>query len=119
MLAGLAVWGYLYDHRKEIIIVLTALVFFILWFTLERMSDKIDRLNAELETKNAEIAVLHEEMALVIKDTETVKQYIKTINTITNNEKQELDTNEAVCMDAGDFDSIIPRLNELFGHCSE
>lgn len=118
-MASMMVWGYLYNHRKEILTALIMITFYILCFTLERMSDKIDRLNAEIETKNAEIAVLHEEMALVIRDTETVKQYIKTVNTITNNEKQELSTNEAICVDAGTFDSIVPRLNELFGSCAE
>lgn len=110
---------FIAKNRKTIAAFFLTLVTYILFFTIERMSDRIDSLKAEIETKSAEIAVLQAELHEVSIDTEKVKKYFEKLNAVNNTEKQELETNENLCQTSADFNSIVPRLNELFGFCSE
>lgn len=113
------VWNFIRKRKGEIFTAFLFLLFFILWFTIERMSGKIDGLNHELEDREREITILRSELDSVKISVAGVKLYLERLSTISANEQQELKTNEDVCQTVTDFDSIIPRLNELFGNCSE
>ena len=110
---------FLYTHRKAILAAFLVLLFFVLWFAIERQSDRIDALRAEIETKNSEIAVLRSEIAEATAEVGQVKAYLEKLKTISAEERQELTKNEKICENVTDFDSIIPRINELFGYCSD
>lgn len=118
-MGSILVIEFIGKNWKTIVAFISVLVIYILFFTIERMSDRIDSLKAELESKSAEIVLLQEEIRKVNIDTEKVKKYFEKLNAVNNTEKQELETNENACQTSTDFNSIVPRLNELFGFCSE
>lgn len=103
---------------KTIVAFIAVLIIYILFFTIERMSDRIDSLKAELESKSAEIVLLQEEIRKVTIDTEKVKKYFEKINAINNSQKEEEEHN-AECSVNTDNTSVINHINELFGFCEQ
>ncbi len=118
-MASALICEFLWKHKGEILTAFVFILFFILWFTAERLSDKIDYLNREIENRDQEIAALKDELKSVKASVVGVKLYIEQLHVISTNEQQELKENENICQSVTDFNSIVPRLNELFGHCSE
>ena len=108
---------WLYTHRKAILITFLVILFFILWFTIERQSDRIEHQKAEIETLRRVTGELQESFQSVETDVKTLRLYLNKIETITQNEAKQMEENEKVCKNVSDFNSIIPRLNELFGYC--
>ena len=109
---------WLYTNRKAILITFSVILFFILWFTIERQSDRIVSQKAEIKALTAEVESLRTEYAQFQADVKTVRLYLNKIETITQKEREQMDENEKVCKNVSDFNSIVPRLNELFGQCA-
>lgn len=110
-------FALLYTHRREIIAAFLVILFFVLWFTIERQSDRIVSQKAEIKALTAEVESLRADYNQFQADVKTVRLYLNKIETITQNEREQMDENEKVCKNVSDFNSIVPRLNELFGHC--
>lgn len=111
-------FALLFHYRKEIITAFLVILFYILWFTIERQSDRIVSQKAEIKALTAEVESLRAEYAQFQSDVKTVRLYLNKIETITQNEREQMDENEKVCKNVSDFNSIVPRLNELFGQCA-
>ena len=109
---------WLYTHRKAILITCTVILFFILWFTIERQSDRIVNQKAEIKTLAAEVETLRAEYARIEGDVTAVSAYLTQLGNIEKNNKIEVKKNEE-CVSQRDPDTFIRRLNELFGHCSD
>jgi len=109
---------WLYTNRKAILITFLVILFFVLWFTIERQSDRITAQKAEIKALTAEVETLHAEYARIEGDVTAVSAYLAKIRNIETTKKIEVRKNEE-CVAAHDADTFIDRLNELFGYCSD
>ena len=108
----------LYTHRKEIIAAFLVILFFVLWFTIERQSDRITAQKAEIKALTAEVETLRAGYVRIEGDVTAVSAYLTKIRNIETTNKIEVKKNEE-CVAAHDPDTFIDRLNELFGYCSD
>lgn len=111
-------FALLFHYRKEIITAFLVILFYILWFTIERQSDRITAQKAEIKALTAEVETLHAEYARIEGDVTAVSTYLTKIRNIETTNKIEVKKNEK-CVAAHDADTFIDRLNELFGYCSD
>ncbi len=111
-------FALLFHYRKEIITAFLVILFYILWFTIERQSDRIVSQKAEIKALTAEVENLHAEYARIEGDVTAVSAYLTKIRNIETTNKIEVKKNEE-CVAAHDPDTFIDRLNELFGYCSD
>ncbi len=111
-------FALLFHYRKEIITAFLVILFYILWFTIERQSDRITAQKAEIKALTAEVETLRAEYARIEGDVTAVSAYLTKIRNIETTNKIEVKKNEE-CVAAHDADTFIDRLNELFGYCSD
>lgn len=111
-------FALLYAHRREIIAAFLVILFYVLWFTIERQSDRIVNQKAEIKALTAEVESLRAEYARIEGDVTAVSAYLTKIRNIETTNKIEVKKNEE-CVAAHDPDTFIDRLNELFGYCSD
>lgn len=111
-------FALLFHYRKEIITAFLVILFYILWFTIERQSDRIVNQKAEIKALTAEVESLRAEYARIEGDITAVSAYLTQLKKIETNNKIEVKKNEE-CVSQRDPDTFIRRLNELFGYCSD
>lgn len=107
---------FLWTNRKIIFAAFLVVLFFSLWFTIERMSDRIKLLEIQKENIEKE----NDDLKAKIKNIENEKavmlsSFTKRID-IEKKESLELYKNEKCCYNP---DSVSDRLNEIFGFCAE
>jgi len=105
------------DHRGLIISLIAALVISILFLVIRIEIGKIETLSSQIaDLKNRNQALI-DQLSTAADDVKAVRQYLFSLENIAVQERQELQKNEEICENVTDFDSIIPRINELFGYC--
>lgn len=110
---------FLWTNRRIIFAALLVVLFFSLWFTIERMSDKIDSQSTKIENLNNELANAQKLIHAQNLEVQQVKTYLQQLQNITENEKSNFEKNAETAENYTCRDDIIHRLNELFGFCSE
>ena len=111
-------FALLFHYRKEIITAFLVVLFYVLWFTIERQADRITSQKAEIKALTAEVETLRAEYARIEGDITAVSAYLTQLKKIETNNKIEVKKNEE-CVSQRDPDTFIRRLNELFGYCSD
>lgn len=111
-------FALLFHYRKEIIAAFLVVIFYVLWFTIERQADRITAQKAEIKALTAEVETLRAGYARIEGDITAVSAYLTQLKKIETNNKIEVKKNEE-CVSQRDPDTFIRRLNELFGYCSD
>ena len=110
---------FLWTNRKIIFAAFLVVLFFSLWFTIERMSDRIDAQQTKIENLTNELANAKKLIQAQNLEVQRVKTYFQQLHNITENEKSNFEKNHETDENCTCRDDIIHRLNELFGKCSE
>lgn len=110
---------FLWTNRKIILAAFLVLLFFSLWFTIERMSDRIDAQQTKIENLNNELANAQKLIHAQNLEVSQVKKYFEQLQLITENEKRNFEKNAETAENSVCIDDYYMRLNELFGYCAE
>ena len=110
---------FLWTNRKIIFAAFLVLLFFSLWFTIERMSDRIERQSTKIENLNKDLADTKKQLETANLEVSQVKKYFEQLQLITENEKRNFEKNAETAENSVCIDDYYIRLNELFGVCSE
>lgn len=110
---------FLWTNRKIIFAAFLVLLFCSLWFTIERMSDRIDAQSTKIENLNNELANAQKLIHAQNLEVQQVKKYFEQLHGIEQNEKNNFEKNAETAENYTCRDDIIHRLNQLFGFCSE
>lgn len=118
MPAAIIVIGkWLHKHRGLIISIIAALVISILFLVIRIEIGKIETLSSQITGLENRNQALIDQLSAAADDIKTVRNYLLNLDKIAVKEQQELSENEQICSNVSDFDDIVPRLNQLFGHC--
>lgn len=110
---------FLWTNRKIIFAAFLVLLFFSLWFTIERMSDRIERQSTKIENLNKDLADTKKQLETANLEVSQVKRYFEQLQLINQNEKRNFEKNAETAENSVCIDDYYMRLNELFGYCSE
>lgn len=110
---------FLWTNRRIIFAAFLVLLFFSLWFTIERMSDRIERQSTKIENLNNELQQAQKLIHAQNLEVSRVKKYFEQLQLINQNEKNNFEKNAETAENYTCRDDVINRLNELFGVCSE
>lgn len=110
---------FLWTNRKIILAAFLVVLFFSLWFTIERMSDRISAQSTKIENLSKDLADTQKQLETANLEVQQVKRYFEQLQLITENEKRNFEKNAETAENYTCSDDIIIRLNELFGFCSE
>ena len=108
---------WIHAHRGLIISIFAALIIMILFLVIRIEISKIESLSSQIADLKNQNKTLIEQLSTAVEDVKAVRTYLFSLENIAVQERQELQKNEEICKNITDFDSIIPRLNELFGYC--
>lgn len=103
---------------KIIFAAFLVVLLFSLWFTIERMADRIDRQQTKIESLNKELAEAKKELEAANLEVPQVKRYYEQLQLINQNEKRNFEKNAETAENSACIDDYYMRLNELFGFCS-
>jgi len=109
---------FLWTNRKIIFAALLVILLFSLWFTIERMNDRIDAQRTKIENLNKELAEAKKELETANLEVSQVKRYYEQLQLITKNEKRNFEKNAETAENSVCIDDYYIRLNELFGVCA-
>lgn len=110
---------FLWTNRKIIFAAFLVVLFFSLWFTIERMSDRIDSQSTKIENLNNELQQAQKLIHAQNLEVSQVKRYFEQLQLITENEKRNFEKNAETAENSVCIDDYYLRINELFGVCSE
>ena len=110
---------FLWTNRKIIFAACLVILFFSLWFTIERMADRINAQQTKIENLNNELQQAQKLIQAQNLEVQQVKTYFQQLHNITENEKNNFEKNAETAENYTCSDDIVHRLNELFGNCSE
>lgn len=119
MPALIIIGKWIQEHRGLIISIIAALIIAILFLVIRIEIAKIESLSTQIGDLKHQNQTLINQLSTAAEDVKAVREYLFTIEKIAATERQELDENEQICKNANDFDSIVPRINELFGFCEQ
>jgi outer membrane murein-binding lipoprotein Lpp len=108
---------WIHAHRGLIISLIAALIIAVLFLVIRLEISKIETLSGQISDLKNQNQALIEQLSTAAEDVKAVRQYLFSLENIAVQERQELQKNEEICENVTDFDSIIPRINELFGYC--
>lgn len=108
---------WIQKHRGLIISIIAALIIVILFLVIRIEISKIETLSGQISDLKNQNQALIEQLSTAAEDVKAVRLYLFSLENIAVQERQELQKNEEICENVTDFDSIIPRINELFGYC--
>lgn len=110
---------FLWTNRKIIFAAFLVVLFFSLWFTVERMSDRIERQSTKIENLNNELTNAQKLIHAQNLEVQQVKTYFQQLQNITKNERDNFEKNAETAENSVCIDDYYLRINELFGVCSE
>ena len=113
----IAISTWLHKHRGLIISLIAALIIAVLFLVIRIEISKIESLSGQISDLKNQNQALIDQLSTAAEDVKAVRTYLFSLENIAVQERQELTKNEEVCKNITDFDSIIPRINELFGYC--
>ena len=108
---------WIQKHRGLIISIIAALIIVILFLVIRIEISKIETLSGQISDLKNQNQALIEQLSTAAEDVKAVRLYLFSLENIAVQERQELQKNEEICENVTDFESIIPRINELFGYC--
>ncbi len=115
--ATIVIGKWIHEHRGLIISLIAALIIAILFLVIRIEIGKIESLSGQISDLKNQNQALIEQLSTAAEDVKAVRTYLFSLENIAVQERQELQKNEEICENVTDFDSIIPRINELFGYC--
>lgn len=110
---------FCWTNRKIIFAAFLVVLFFSLWFTIERMADRIDAQSTKIENLNNELQQAQKLIQTQNLEVQQVKTYFQQLHNITENEKSNFKKNAETAENSVCIDDYYMRVNELFSKCSE
>ncbi len=114
----IAIFTWLHKHRGLIISLIAALIIAVLFLVIRLEISKIETLSGQISDLKNQNQALIEQLSTAAEDVKAVRTYLFSLENIAVQERQELQKNEEICENVSDFNSIVLRLNELFGQCA-